>query len=58
MGDEVEIRLVQIAPEAADPPDPPVPVDPQREADFERQVFERSKERYLQLRDKYESSAP
>lgn len=55
-GDTVEIRLIQVAPDAADTPDPELARDPKMAADFERQVFETAKERYLKLRDKYESS--
>jgi hypothetical protein len=53
-GDVLEVRLVQVAPNVADPPDPITSGDPKREAEFERMVFETSKQRYLQLREKYE----
>lgn len=58
VGDALEIRLVRVAPEAADPPDPTIPLDPKETAEFERRSYEHHKAIYLQLRDKYDSPDP
>ena len=52
IGDVVEFRLVNIEPSKADAPDP----DTASREDTERRAFERAKERYFALRDKYEAS--
>jgi hypothetical protein len=57
VGDTVTVRIVDIDPAEADKPVKEQPTDAFTSANTEKRMFERAKETYLALREKYGDGA-